>query len=632
VVRDRILLGLNAQQKRAVKHTEGPLLIFAGAGSGKTRVIVHRVAHLINKGVSPREILCLTFTNKAAGEMKDRLRAILGEDEVPVWAGTFHAFGAWFLRREAFRISYPSSFAIYDEADQRSLISRCLKHLGAQPGRGVSATLAWLANFARDTMQDISELASGLPFDPLPVLSLYEKRKRESHAFDFADLIFAPLTMLSADEDLRDAYAGRFPYILVDEYQDTNPAQYLLLMSLARERGNICVVGDDDQSIYGWRGADVGNILKFRDDFPQAQVVVLDRNYRSTQAILKAATALISHNRHRVPKELKSARGRGREVTVGGFADDAAEADGIAHAIDRLISSGISPGSIGVLYRVNALSRVIEEALVKRNIPYAVYRGKRFYENREIRDLLSFLRILVNPCDEEALARAVNVPGRGVGEKTVETLRQYARHRGIPIAHAAGEAVLDKAAWGAQLKGLEEFHRIYTEIACRAGSGDVASLLECIMEVTGYEEALREEPDGEDRLNNVRELIASATDARDVCLYLEEKSLMGRADAQAGERVSIMTLHMSKGLEFDYVFIPGLEEGILPHARCMDTGYGVEEERRLLYVGITRAKKEVSLSWSRQRTVYGREGFQAPSGFLSEVLPGEAQALLELSA
>jgi DNA helicase II / ATP-dependent DNA helicase PcrA len=623
-MRDRILRGLNGQQERAVRHTEGPLLIFAGAGSGKTRVIVHRVAHLISQGVSPREILCLTFTNKAAGEMKDRLRSILGEDDVPVWAGTFHAFGAWFLRQEAFRVGYPANFVIYDEADQRSLISTCLKDLGMKPGRGMCATLAWLANFARDTMQDLNEIACGLPFDPYPVLALYEKRKRENRALDFADLLFAPLTMLSADEDLRDGYRSRFPYILVDEYQDTNPAQYLLLMNLVGEGENLCVVGDDDQSIYGWRGADMGNILKFRDDFPAAGVVVLEQNYRSTGEILKAASALISHNEHRVPKALKPVRGRGKKVIVREFPDSVMEATGIAHAIHRLVASGENPASIGVLYRVNSLSRVIEEALAQWRIPYAVHRGMRFYERREIRDMLAYLRILVNPRDEEALARVINVPHRGVGEKTVNALRHYARNRGIPIVHALGEAVMDRTAWGAGLKGLEEFHRIHTEIACRAGTGDIASLLNDILEVTGYEEALKGEQDGRERMNNIRELIAGTMNVRDIGRYLEEKALMSRMTGEPGERVSIMTLHMSKGLEFDHVFVPGLEEGILPHSRCMDTTREIEEERRLLYVGITRARKEVCLSWSRVRRIYGREEFQNPSGFIGEILQEDA--------
>jgi DNA helicase II / ATP-dependent DNA helicase PcrA len=622
-MKSRILEGLNPQQELAVRHTRGPLLIFAGAGSGKTRVIVHRVAHLISMGVSPREILCLTFTNKAAGEMKDRLKAILGEDNVPVWAGTFHGFGAWFLRQEAHRAGYPSSFVIYDEADQRSLMGKCVKELNMKSDRGMDSSLAWLANFARDTMQDITELSGNYPYDPQPILSLYEKRKKENKAFDFADLLYVPSTMLSADEDLREKYRRRFKYILVDEYQDTNTAQYLFLMNLVGEEANICVVGDDDQSIYGWRGANVGNILKFRDDFPNATVVILEQNYRSTEGILKAATSLIANNQYRAPKELKAVRqGRGSDIMVSEYPDDDKEALHTAHVIGRLLADGASPSSIGVFYRVNSLSRVVEEAFVRRRIPYAVYGGQRFYERREIKDLLAYLRILVNPYDEEALQRIINVPSRGIGEKSFAQLRKYARTRGLPTVHALGEAIKDKAVKGAGLKGLESFRGIYDDIAIRVGLGDVSSLLRDILEISGLEVALKGEVDGEDRLNNVRELIASAAGQRSISAYLEEKALMSAVDEDPGERISVMTLHMSKGLEFDYVFILGLEEGLLPHSRSMDTNLEIEEERRLLYVGITRAKKEVYLSWSRLRTIYGREVFQIPSGFLSELEPG----------
>ncbi len=622
-MKDRILGGLNPEQERAVRHTEGPLLIFAGAGSGKTRVIVHRVAHLVRSGVDPRGILCLTFTNKAAGEMKDRLRAILGEDDIPVWAGTFHAFGAWFLRHEANRAGYPSSFVIYDEADQRSLMGKCVRELGIQADRGMDGKLSWLANFARDTMKDLSELAGDFPCDPQPILALYEKRKKENRAFDFADLLYVPSMLLNADEDLRDKYRRRFRHIMVDEYQDTNTAQYVLLMNLVGDDANLCVVGDDDQSIYGWRGANVGNILRFRDDFPGAAVVTLEQNYRSTEGILKAASTLIANNTYRAAKELRAVRqGNGRDIAVEEFPDDEREASHTAHVIGRLIEGGVSPADIGVFYRVNSLSRVVEEAFVRRRIPYAVYGGMRFYERREIKDLLAYLRLLANPHDEEAFQRIVNVPSRGVGEKSFAALRAYARGRGLPTVHALAGAVRDRAVKGAALKGLAKFGEIYEEISARAGLGDVSSLLRDIFEVSGMEGALKLEVDGGDRLDNVRELIASARGQRSIQAYLEEKALMSAVDEEAGERVSVMTLHMSKGLEFEYVFILGLEEGLLPHSRSMDTNLEMEEERRLLYVGITRAKKEVRLSWSRQRTIYGREVWQIPSGFLSELEPG----------
>lgn len=616
---DKILEGLNPQQVRAVQHADGPLLIFAGAGSGKTRVIVHRVAYLISQGVHPSEILCLTFTNKAAGGMKDRLRSILDTDDILVWAGTFHAFGAWLLRREAYRIGYPSSFAIYDEADQRSLISKCLKELNIKGERGMDSSLAWLANFARDTMRDVEEIGGNYPYDPQPVLSLYEKRKKEHKAFDFADLLYVPCMMLSEDEELREKYRKRFRYILVDEYQDTNTAQYVFLMNLVGDSGNICVVGDDDQSIYGWRGANVSNILKFRDDFPNAVTIVLEQNYRSTEGILRAASSLIANNQYRAPKTLKAMQGKGKDITISEHIDDEREAHHTAFAIEKLLSSGVSPCDIGVFYRVNSLSRVIEEAFVRKGIPYAVYGGMRFYERREIKDLLAYLRILVNPSDEEALARIINTPSRGIGEKTLAALRSFARKKGMATVHVIDDAISQKVVKGAGLKGLESFLKVYHDIVSCVDFGDIASLLKDIMEIAGLERALKAEVDGEDRLNNVRELIASAAGLRDIGGYLEEKALMSAVDVDAGERISVMTLHMSKGLEFDYVFILGLEEGLLPHSRSMETTLEIEEERRLLYVGITRARKEVVLSWSRVRTIYGREVFQIPSGFLAEI-------------
>lgn len=620
-MKDKILEGLNPQQICAVRHMDGPILIFAGAGSGKTRVIVHRVAHLISQGVSPREILCLTFTNKAAGEMKERLKSILDTDDSLVWAGTFHSFGAWLLRQEAYRIGYPSSFVIYDEADQRSLISKCLKELNMKCERGTDSTVAWLANFARDTMKDIDEVGGNYSFDPEPVLTMYEKRKKEHKAFDFADLLYVPCMMFSSDEELRGKYRKRFRYILVDEYQDTNTAQYVFLMNLVGDNGNICVVGDDDQSIYGWRGANVSNILKFRDDFPNAEVIVLEQNYRSTEGILRAASSLISNNQYRAPKNLKSMQGKGKDIAVCEYGDDEKEAYHTAFAIEKLLRTGVSPCDIGVFYRVNSLSRVIEEAFVRKGIPYAVFGGMRFYERREIKELLAYLRILVNPSDEEALARIINVPSRGIGEKTLATLRDFARKKRIASVHAIEDAIQQKVVKGTGLRGLEQFYQVYREILSRVGFGDIASLLKDILEITGLERALKAEVDGDDRLNNIRELISSASGLRDIGGYLEEKALMSAVDVDAGERISVMTLHMSKGLEFDYVFILGLEEGLIPHSRSMETMLEIEEERRLLYVGITRARKEVLLSWSRVRTIYGREVFQVPSGFLSEIGP-----------
>ncbi len=616
---EKILEGLNPEQKRAVEHTRGPILVFAGAGSGKTRVIVHRVANLIHQGVLPSTILCLTFTNKAAAELKQRLQRIAGRDDVNVWAGTFHAFGARFLRHEAQLIGYPRSFIIYDEADQRSLISKCIRELGIEYERGMDSTVAWLYNMSRDTMRAVEDISFDLSFDPAPVIALYEKRKKEFGVFDFGDLLWVPCRMLNTMPGLREKYRSMFRYILVDEYQDTNASQYSFLMNLVGPEKNICVVGDDDQSIYGWRGADIGNILRFKDDFPDACVITLEQNYRSPEGILNAAASLIAKNQYRAPKRLRSMMGKGKDVSIIEFPDDDREAINIAYTITNLISSGVSPLDIGVFYRVNALSRVLEEAFVKRRIPYAVYGGMRFYERREIKDLLAYLRIIANPADEEALARIINTPARGIGAKTLATLVSFARGRGMPTVNALEEALSGNIVKGAGRRGVEQFVSLVLDIRSYADSMEVSELLSAIMEASGLNRSLKAEIDGEDRLTNVRELIASAQGQRNLTEYLEEKALMSAMDFDGGDKVSVMTLHMSKGLEFDYVFILGLEEGILPHSRSMETMLDIEEERRLLYVGITRARKQVTLSWSRVRTLYGREIYQIPSGFLSEI-------------
>ncbi len=614
-----LLESLNPEQARAVRHTDGPLLIFAGAGSGKTRVIVHRVAHLISQGVDANRILCLTFTNKAAGEMKERLKNLMKAYDLPVWAGTFHSFGAWLLRREARRIGYPAGFAIYDEADQRSLIGRCLKELNIERERGRDGRIAWLINISKDTLRSIDEIPFDLHLDPAPVIALYEQKKRASGAFDFADLICAPGQMLESMPDMREAYHSRFTHILVDEYQDTNMAQYRLLMQLVGPSRNICVVGDDDQSIYGWRGADVGNILRFRDDFPEAEVVVLEQNYRSTEDILKAASSLIANNRYRAPKTLRSACGPGSDVAVVEMRDDGEEARQIAYSVSRLIEAEVSPAEIAVFYRVNALSRVLEEAFVRLSIPYAVYGGIRFYERREVKDLLAYLRIIANPSDEEALARIINLPPRGIGERSLDALHTFALKQGVPTLAALEQALMHKVVKGAAAKGLASFLTLMEGLMKTAGRADVSEVLSALVERSGYRDYLLQDVDGEDRLLNVRELIASAEGITDLPGYLQEKALLTTMDVAGGETVSVMTLHMSKGLEFDHVFIAGCEEGLLPHSRSFDEVMNIEEERRLMYVGITRARRQVVLSWSRVRALYGRETYQMPSGFLREI-------------
>ncbi|MDT8271774.1 MAG: UvrD-helicase domain-containing protein, partial [Desulfomonilia bacterium] len=606
-MRPAILDGLNPEQRKAVCYERGPLLIFAGAGSGKTRVIVHRAAYLIENGVAPSDILCLTFTNKAAQEMKTRLTGILGTETIGVWAGTFHAFGAWFLRHEAHHMGYTRSFQIYDEADQRSLIAKCMKELNLKTERGFDSTIAWIANISRDTLRDISKIPHRLRFDPLPVIALYEQKKRDFGVFDFADLLSVPTSVLGSMPQLRARYQDRFRHILVDEYQDTNTAQYALLMQLISKETNITVVGDDDQSIYGWRGADVGNILRFKDDFPQAEVVVLEQNYRSTEDILEAASSLIANNKYREPKQLRSARGKGRRLEILEFSDDEHETASLAHTVDELISSGVSPPQIGVFYRVNALSRLVEESFVRRGIPYKVYGGMRFYERREIKDVLAYLRIIANPKDEEALSRCINTPPRGIGEKTLSELQRFARSRGKSTALILKEALEHSVVRGAAARGISGFLSLIEACMHEGTDRDIADMIEMIMQRSGMMRSLEGELDGPDRLMNIRELISSASGQTDLTGYLEEKALMNSLDVDAGDAVSVMTLHMSKGLEFDHVFIIGVEEGLLPHSRSMDTALDIEEERRLLYVGITRARRDVVLSWSRVRALYGRE-------------------------
>ncbi len=615
--------GLNEEQKRAAKHINGPLLIFAGAGSGKTRVIVHRVANLINSGINPHRILCLTFTNKAAGEMKDRLARMLGNASSGLWAGTFHSFGAWMLRREAHRMGYPQGFTIYDAADTRSLISKCLKDLRIKTNKGTDSQIAWLISMAKDTLQDYKYFNLRLSFDPVPVISLYEERKREYGAFDFGDLLKVPGQILNEFPEVRRHYHEMFPYILVDEYQDTNMAQYVMLMGLISGEKNICVVGDDDQSIYGWRGADVGNILRFKEDFPEARVITLEQNYRSTEEILNAASSLISYNSRRAPKILKTVKKETGGVTLKEYPDDDAEAANVSRAIARLTEDGTNPADIGVFYRINAISRVVEENLVRRGIPYAVYGGVRFYERREIKDVLAYLRIIANPRDEDALGRIINTPGRGIGPKTFLSLREYAKKKGLPTTFEGLKEALDAGfVKGKAAEGLRDFLTQTGRIKEASSNLDVAGLISMTLDITGLKEEIKSEVDGEDRLTNLNELVASAYGATDLQEFLAEKSLISNTDREEGETVSVMTLHMSKGLEFDHVFILGLEEGILPHSRSMTENSDIEEERRLLYVGITRARKQAHLSWARVRALYGRESFQYPSGFLNEIRDG----------
>ncbi|MEA3223166.1 MAG: 3'-5' exonuclease, partial [Thermodesulfobacteriota bacterium] len=559
--------------------------------------------------------------NKAATEMKQRLKGMVGLRSAGVWAGTFHAFGAWFLRHEAARIGYTTSFVIYDEADQRALIRRCIKDLNLNKNKVKDSVIAWLINIKRDTLKEVETLPESLEIDPTPIINMYEDRKKAYSAFDFGDLLYKSCQILSSYREVRDKYRSMFKDILVDEYQDTNMAQHKMLMSIIGKDKNICVVGDDDQSIYGWRGADVGNILRFKEDFPEAEVVTLEQNYRSTVDILDAASNLISNNRYRAPKRLWSHnKGEGKGITLNEFADDRQEAAFMAHTIGRLIDKGVNPSNIGVFYRINALSRVIEEALVMEGISYAVYGGVRFYERREIKDILAYLRLIANPKDEEALTRAINTPPRGIGNKTLAKLRSLARDKGLSTIAIMDKAIGDGTIKGAPSRGISAFLTILDKLRAYALEQDIGGLISGVIDITGLQKMVASEIDGVDRITNIKEFMASASGETDLVGFLEQKALITNMDIpKGGDAISVMTLHMSKGLEFDYVFILGLEEGLLPHSRSLDFGEAIEEERRLLYVGITRAKKKAFLSWARIRGLYGRETFQIPSSFIREI-------------
>ncbi len=619
---DDILKALNSEQAKAVKHEDGPLLIFAGAGSGKTRVIVHRVAYLIKRGVSPDKILCLTFTNKAANEMKQRLMTIVGPSSHRIWAGTFHSFGAWLLRREARKIGYTNDFVIYDESDQKALIAQCMKELKLNRENRVESIIAWLISMSKDTLRDIDSFNIKLGINPKPVIRLYEEKKRLSNAFDFGDLLLKPIQILHDHPELRKRYQSMFQHILVDEYQDTNKAQYTMLMGLVGKGKNICVVGDDDQSIYSWRGADVSNILRFKDDFPDARIVTLEKNYRSPKSILDAASKLIANNQFRAPKKLWSDRNEDGAVTITEYEDDEDEAEDIAYSIRKLLDSGVSPSNIAVFYRINALSRVLEEAFVHKDIPYTVYGGTRFYERREIKDVLAYLRLVANPMDESALIRIINRPPRGIGIRTLDALTGLAKSEGMSVMDALQVALEKGLVKGTGARGTRSFLHIMDDLMqCASRMFDISDLIAKTVVVSGLEEALEAEIDGLDRLTNIKELAASAKGQSNLVSFLEEKALITNMDMNRGDNnVSVMTLHMSKGLEFDYVFIMGIEEGLLPHSRSLDTDHALEEERRLLYVGITRARKKAFLSWARLRALYGKERYQVPSGFIQEIL------------
>ncbi|MCS7197113.1 MAG: UvrD-helicase domain-containing protein [Candidatus Bipolaricaulota bacterium] len=639
---DAILRDLNPYQREAVVHFEGPLLILAGAGSGKTLTITHRIAYLMaHYKVPPWHILGVTFTNKAAEEMRRRVERLVGTSQTP-WIKTFHSTAAAILREQIQHLggNYTQNFTILDEDDSRSVIAQAIKGLGYSDEGLSPGFVAEVIERAKDELIGPEEFASrrlGVFADPLlelleQIYRRYQHTLEASNALDFADLIRLTVRLFQERPDILDFYRDRFRFLVIDEYQDTNYAQYVFSRMLAEKYENICVVGDDDQAIFGWRGADPTNILKFEQDFPTCKVVQLKTNYRSTARILRAASAVIRHNHMRKPKDLIAARPEGEKLSLYYALDEHDEADFVARQIAYLHDiKGVPLNHIAVLYRINTLSRVLEEALIRRGIPYEIVRGLRFYERAEIKDLLAYLRFLVNPADDLSLVRILNKPRRGIGEKTIALLQQYARAARCSLWEAIEQLSSPSSPEREKIKGLNrltEFYALIKDLRDYAQTHSPSELIVEILHRTGYLAELKGF-DAEERLGNIEEFIGYARQYEQrggLREFLEEIALMAEADTYSGEqeRVALMTVHSAKGLEFDYVFLVALEEHILPHGRSLKEG-ALEEERRLCYVGLTRAKERVYLSCTAQRTLYGRLLLNAPSRFLQELPPEDLE-------
>ena len=629
---ERYLADLNPAQREAVLATEGPLLVVAGAGSGKTRVLTYRVAHLLNAiGVKPNEILAITFTNKAAGEMRERLEDLLGPVARAIWILTFHAACGRILRREAPRLGYRSNFTIYDQADQVRLTKQCLEELERDPKRfvprGIHSQISAAKNQLVGPEEYAQRVASFYDQTVAEVYELYQRRLFASNAVDFDDLLMLTVRVLEHFPEARERWQKAFRYILVDEYQDTNHAQYRLLQLLAEKHRNVCAVGDPDQSIYAFRGADIRNILEFERDFGETKTVALEQNYRSTNTILEAANAVISHNRERKPKNLWSELGEGEAVRALEVEDEHAEARFVAAEIAARVEEGYGGSEIAVFYRTNAQSRVLEDVLVRQGVAYQVIGGPRFYERAEIKDVIAYLQVIDNPYDAVSLQRIANRPRRGIGDTTLSKLQAHADAFGISLWETLAQAE-DAGIAAAPLRAVQQFHGVLQSLQAGALELEVPELLERVLDRSGYREALEAERtiESQGRLENLQELVGVAQEyqhtAEEPSLsgFLQEISLYSDQDALRGEQslVTLMTLHNAKGLEFRAVFMIGMEEGIFPHSRSIEE-QGLEEERRLCYVGMTRAQERLTLTHASARSLYGSRSYNLPSRFLDEL-------------
>ena len=621
-----ILDGLNPAQHDAVLHTDGAMLVVAGAGSGKTRVLTHRIAHLIEEEhVSPFEILAITFTNKAADEMKHRIGGLVGPVADKMWISTFHSACVRILRREADRLGYPSAFSIYDQADAVRLTGYVLRDLGTDskkfPPRTVHAHISGFKNELVSAIEASDRAANIFERKIAEAYVEYQGRLRKAGAMDFDDLLTVTVELFRAHPDVLEQYQRRFKHILVDEYQDTNRAQNEIVLQLGGMHGNIFVVGDSDQSVYAFRGADIRNILDFETAFPDTSVVVLDQNYRSTQLILDAANAVISNNEGRKPKHLWTEQKGGEKIVRFQGDDESDEASWVTGEISRLHEGGdLRWSDVACFYRTNAQSRVLEEPLVRLGIPYKVVGGTRFYDRREIKDALAYLRAVVNPADEVSLKRVLNVPKRGVGDSSEARVDQFATGNGLQFVEALRRWE-EAAVSGRAVKGIEAFLEILDAMEAQVGAGP-AAVLQAALERSGYLDELRNERsiEAEGRLENLAELIGTAEGFESCDEFLEQVSLVSDTDDLDDQsQVTLMTLHSAKGLEFPVVFIIGLEDGIFPHLRALGEPHELEEERRLAYVGITRARERLYLSNAWSRTIFGSTQYNPPSRFLMEI-------------
>lgn len=629
---------LNPGQREAVETVDGPLLVIAGAGSGKTRVLTYRIAHLISAhNVPPYCILAVTFTNKAAEEMKERIAGLIGPAAEDIWMGTFHSICVRILRAEAKRLGYRSNFQIFDSVDQTALVRECLRELNLDPKRFDPGSILASISRAKDQLLTPAQYrAAAADFwekKVAQVYARYQAKLEQNNGMDFDDLIMLTVMLLKEYGDVREKYQSRFSYILVDEYQDTNRAQYELVHLLAEAHGNLCVVGDEDQSIYAFRGADIRNILEFEKDFPNAKVIKLEENYRSTKRILAAANSVIAHNTERKPKKLWTNNPQGEEVVFFQGDNERDEAAFIGEQINQLMrDAGYTFADFAVLYRTHAQSRVLEEEFMRRGVPYRIVSGVRFYERKEIKDILAYLRLCANPDEDFSFMRIVNCPRRGIGDASLTKLAEFAANRGLSLFASLRFVDEIPGLTGKVRQALGEFYNLINAAAFSADTVGITGLTELLLQQSGYLEMLRQQRDEQApvRLENLNEFLSVTqqfereTPGADLAAFLEHVALISDVDSydEDADVVNLMTLHAAKGLEFPVVFICGMEDGIFPHSRALWEPGQLEEERRLAYVGMTRAKERLFLTCARMRTIFGATSYNSVSQFVKEIEPG----------